>query len=148
MSRAQRFTFLAIAIVIAAVAGILLIGNEDAGDPESTGAAATATAEPAATAAPTETATPTPTPATTPKPQPTLIGPGKVTRLRFRQGQEVRFRVRADSPDEIHVHGYDIYADVGPDAAVVSFPASITGIFEIELHGTGEQIAQLRVDPG
>jgi hypothetical protein len=29
----------------------------------------------------------------------------------------------------------------------VSFKASITGIFEIELHGSGEQIASLRVEP-
>ena len=28
-----------------------------------------------------------------------------------------------------------------------SFKASITGIFEIELHGSGEQIGELRVDP-
>ena len=139
MSGAQRITFLAIAIVIAVVAGILLIGNEDAGDPEPTGAAATATAEPD---------TPAATATATPRPQPTLIGPGKVTTLRFREGERVRFRVRAETPDEIHVHGYDIYADVGPDAPTpVSFPADITGIFEIELHGTGEQIARLRVDP-
>ena len=29
----------------------------------------------------------------------------------------------------------------------MSFKASITGIFEIELHGSGESIAELRVDP-
>ena len=29
----------------------------------------------------------------------------------------------------------------------VSFPAELTGIWEIELHGSGEQIAELRVDP-
>ena len=29
----------------------------------------------------------------------------------------------------------------------VSFPADITGIFEIEYEGQGKQIAELRVDP-
>jgi hypothetical protein len=45
------------------------------------------------------------------------------------------------------VHGYDLEKEVGPEPVRVSFPATITGIFEIELHGTGEQIAELRVDP-
>jgi hypothetical protein len=70
-----------------------------------------------------------------------------VTKLRFKQGDRVRFRVRSDQPDEIHVHGYDIEREVGPEAVVVAFPATITGIFEIELHESEEQIAQLRVDP-
>ena len=39
--------------------------------------------------------------------------------------------------------------DIAPGETVTfSFPATITGIFEIELENAGEQIAQLRVDPG
>jgi hypothetical protein len=60
----------------------------------------------------------------------------------------VRFRVRSDKPEEIHVHGYDVTYDIPTDRTVtVSFPAEITGIFEIEFHGSGELIGQLRVDP-
>ena len=155
MSRAQRLTFLGIAAAIAIVAVIVL--SSSGGDDEETAAttSATATATPAATATEEagadETATPeateTPEPTPTPKPQPPLIGPGKVTELEFKEGQEIVFRARADGPEEIHVHGYDIEQEVGTKPVRVAFPATITGIFEIELHGTGEQIAELRVDP-
>ena len=71
-----------------------------------------------------------------------------MTKLRFKQGETVRFRVRADVADHVHVHGYDLMKDVEPGKTITfSFPAKITGIFEIELEDAGEQIAQLRVDP-
>jgi hypothetical protein len=145
VSRAQRLTFLGIAAAIAIVAVVVL--SASGGDDE---APAQATATPAATetAAPgaTETATPEPTP--TPKPEPPLVTPGKITKLRFTEGDTVRFRVRADTADEVHVHGYDLMKDIEPGKTIsFSFPAEITGIFEIELEGAGEQIAQLRVDP-
>jgi hypothetical protein len=148
VSRAQRLSFLAIAVVIAVVAVVLLTSGGDDAEPETTSATptptATATTE---AAAPEATATPTPTP--TPKPQPPLLQSGKVTELRFEQGGTVRFRVRSAGAEEIHVHGYDVTKAIpaGNDPVNVSFPAEITGIFEIEFHGTGEQIGQLRVDP-
>jgi type IV secretory pathway VirB10-like protein len=147
VTRTQRFAFLAIAAVIAIGAVILLAGSRN--DEEEAGTAAQATATPTATATQDTAAqaTATPEPTRTPRPQPPLIEPGKVTKLRFKQGDRVRFRVRSDQPDEIHVHGYDIEREVGPEAVVVTFPATITGIFEIELHESEEQIAQLRVDP-
>ena len=71
-----------------------------------------------------------------------------MTKLEFEQGDTVRFRVRADVADHVHVHGYDLMKDVEPGETITfSFPADITGIFEIELEDAGEQIAQLRVDP-
>ncbi|HZB76888.1 MAG TPA: hypothetical protein VE526_11735 [Solirubrobacteraceae bacterium] len=150
MSRAQRLTFLAIAVAIAVVA-VIVLGS--GGDEEQTAsntaatATATATAEPGAdeTATPEETPEATPTPK--PKPPPPLLRPGRVTQLRFKEGQTVVFRVRADGPEEIHVHGYDIEKEVGTDPVRVSFPARLTGIWAIELHGSGQQLAQLRVDP-
>jgi hypothetical protein len=138
VSRAQRLTFLAIAAVIAVVAVLVLAvaGGDD--EQEATRAQSTATATPGAAA----TETPTPEPA------PPLVTPGKVTKLRFEQGDTVRFRVQADVADHVHVHGYDLMKDVEPGKTVTfSFPADITGIFEIELEDAGEQIAQLRVDP-
>jgi hypothetical protein len=138
VSRAQRLTFLAIAAVIAVVAVLVLAvaGGDD--EQEATRAQSTATATPGAAA----TETPTPEPA------PPLVTPGKVTKLRFEQGDTVRFRVRSDVADHVHVHGYDLMKDVEPGKTVTfSFPADITGIFEIELEDAGEQIAQLRVDP-
>jgi hypothetical protein len=150
MSRAQRLTFLAIAVVIAIVAVIVLsAGGDD--EQSATNAAATptetptATAEPGAEATPTAEETPEPTP--TPKPQPPLLQPGKLTELEFEEGDTIVFRARADQPEEIHVHGYDIEKEIGPDPVRVSIPATITGIFEIEIHSTAEQIGELRVDP-
>jgi heme/copper-type cytochrome/quinol oxidase subunit 2 len=145
VSRAQRLTFLAIAVVIAVVAVVVLTasGGDDE-EPAGTSAQATATPTASGTAEATETETPTPTP----KPEPPLVTQGKVTKLRFKQGETVRFRVRADVADEVHVHGYDLMKDIEPGKTVTfSFPADITGIFEIELENAGEQIAQLRVDP-
>jgi heme/copper-type cytochrome/quinol oxidase subunit 2 len=147
MSRAQRLTFLAIAVAIAVVAVVIIAAS---GDDEQEATSSSATATPTATATPSaegtaqETATPTPTP----KPEPPLVVPGKVTKLRFKEGDTVRFRVRSDVADHVHVHGYDLMKDVEPGKTITfSFPASITGIFEIELEDAGEQIAQLRVDP-
>ena len=150
MSRAQRFAFLGIAVVIAVVAVIVL--SSTGGDDEqeaTTGSQATATPTATATAEPDEPAeTPTPEPTDTPEPQPPLVTQGKVSKLEFKEGDTVRFRVRADIADEVHVHGYDLMKDVEPGETVTfSFPADITGIFEIELEDAGEQIAQLRVDP-
>jgi hypothetical protein len=146
VTRAQRLTFLAIALVIAVVAVVLLASGGDDDEPATTSTDATPTATPTPTAEGTVEETPTPT--STPQPQAPLLTPGKVTNLRFEQGDTVRFRVRADVTDHVHVHGYDLMKDVEPGKTIAfSFPATITGIFEIELEEAGEQIGQLRVDP-
>jgi heme/copper-type cytochrome/quinol oxidase subunit 2 len=60
----------------------------------------------------------------------------------------VQFRVRANTTDEVHVHGYDLKQNVTPGKTVTfTFPAKITGIFEVEFEHATKQIAQLRVDP-
>lgn len=60
----------------------------------------------------------------------------------------VRMVVSADVSDEIHVHGYDLHADVAPgQEAVLEFEATIPGIFEIELEGLGVLIGELAVAP-
>jgi hypothetical protein len=144
MSRTQRLVFLSIAVVIAVVALIVL--TTSGGNEQEAGPAAQATTAPTAT--PSTGAMETPEPTATPKPEPPLLTQGEVTRLRFKQGDTVRFRVRVGVADEVHVHGYDLMKDVQPgQTATFSFPADITGIFEIELESRGEQIGQLRVDP-
>jgi hypothetical protein len=148
MSRRQRFTFLAIAVVIAVIAAVALADtSEDDDQPSQT--AATATPTPTGTPTPPgeETATATPTPTPTPKPPP-LLTAGKVTELNFTEDETVRFRVRSDAPEEIHVHCYDIEREVPAGKTItVSFKASITGICEIEFHNSGETIGELRVEP-
>jgi hypothetical protein len=154
MGRGQRFTFLAIAAVIAVVAVVLLAdSSEDPGDEASTNPTPTATTDPQATASPQEaepreTATATPSPEPTPPPPP-LLESGKVRELEFTQGERIRFRVRSEVDEEIHVHGYDEYRDIPAGRTVtVAFPAELTGIFEIEFHNSGEEIASLKVEPG
>jgi hypothetical protein len=73
---------------------------------------------------------------------------GGVQELEFSAGERVRFNVKSDVADEIHVHGYDLMQDV-PAGGEISFdfPAEIEGIFEVELEGRKEQIAELRVNP-
>jgi FtsP/CotA-like multicopper oxidase with cupredoxin domain len=145
MSRNQRLTFLGIAALIAVVAIVILVtgGNDPEETSQQAGTTPTATATRSATEASDES-----TPEPTPTPKPPLLQSGNVEKLRFEEGDTVRFRVRNDAPEEIHVHGYDIVREIEPGkTATVSFKATITGIFEIEFHGSAEQIGELRVDP-
>jgi hypothetical protein len=73
---------------------------------------------------------------------------GGVQELEYSAGEEIRFRVRSDVADEVHVHGYDVMEDVAAGGSVsFDFPAEIEGIFEVELEEKQEQIAELRVNP-
>ena len=64
------------------------------------------------------------------------------------KGETVRFDVTSDIAEEVHVHGYDILQEVGPDApAHFRFSADLEGIFEVELEGVGEEILEVRVEP-
>ena len=152
MSRTQRLTFLGIAAVIAVVAVVVILAA-GGGDDEDSGsqASATQTATPTPTqdqpeAQPQDAETPTPTP--TPKPKPPLLQGGKVTRLEFKEGDTVKFRVVSPVAEEVHIHGYNIAKDLEPNKEItVSFPATIEGIFEIEYEHAGEQIGELRVEP-
>lgn len=61
-------------------------------------------------------------------------------------GDTVELTVTSDVADEVHVHGYDLHAPVGPDQpAVVTFQSDIPGVFEIELEQRGLRIAEATV---
>jgi hypothetical protein len=71
-----------------------------------------------------------------------------VRKLAFEKGERVRFKVRSDVDDEIHVHGFDEYADVKAGGSVtISFRAEFDGAFEVEMHDTGTQVASLEIQP-
>jgi heme/copper-type cytochrome/quinol oxidase subunit 2 len=73
---------------------------------------------------------------------------GGIKKLDYNKGDQVKFIVTSDVADEIHVHGYDLKEDVPAGGSVrFSFPASIEGVFEVELEGRTQQIAQLKVEP-
>jgi cytoskeletal protein RodZ len=118
---------------------------------EATTPPTTAGAETTTTASPTTTTTTTTT--TTEPPGPLTIeitvadgvvtGPG---RAEVAIGRRVNILVTADVDDEVHLHGYDVKADVGPSkAALIEFDADIPGIFEVELEDAGLLLAELEV---
>ncbi len=73
---------------------------------------------------------------------------GGVRTITFKKGGRVRFTVNSDVADEIHVHGYDFHKTVAKGAPVsFDFPATIDGIFVVELEHRSEQIASLQVQP-
>lgn len=73
---------------------------------------------------------------------------GGVQELTYNAGEPIRFRVRSDVADEIHLHGYDVAKDVDAGGtAEFEVPADIPGIFEVELEGREEQIARVTVGP-
>jgi Cu/Zn superoxide dismutase len=73
---------------------------------------------------------------------------GGIEELEYDAGEQIRFEVTSDVADEVHVHGYDLMQKVAAGGTVsFDFPAEIEGIFEVELEGRKEQIAELRVYP-
>jgi len=67
-------------------------------------------------------------------------------RIDIVKGEKVKLVVHSDSPDEIHVHGYDLEAKVGPGQdAVIEFAGTRTGLFEVETHDSGLLLTQLAV---
>ena len=73
---------------------------------------------------------------------------GGIVRVTAHKGDPVVVVVRSDVADEVHVHGYDLSANVAPGKPVrIEFTANLTGRFEIELEGRHKQIAQLTVLP-
>ena len=67
-------------------------------------------------------------------------------RVRIDRGQKVRIRVQADRAEEVHVHGYDLSADVAPGRpAVIDFTADAPGVFEVELEQAKLRLFELQV---
>jgi heme/copper-type cytochrome/quinol oxidase subunit 2 len=104
-----------------------------------------------------ETATSTDTGATTTAETPSAVririqargdGSGSIRRVTIERDQRVTLIVSSDVADEVHVHGYDLMADVAPGSpARISFEASVPGRFDVELESRAIQIAELRVNP-
>lgn len=64
------------------------------------------------------------------------------------EGDRVTLRFTSDAPLELHLHGYDLEAEVAPDEpAELSFEADLTGRFEIEDHDEEEALGALLVQP-
>jgi hypothetical protein len=73
---------------------------------------------------------------------------GGIRRASVRKGRQVVIRVTADVSDHVHLHGYDLMADVAPGTpATIRFIAATPGRFEVELEDRGVQIADVEVRP-
>ncbi|MFC4119289.1 hypothetical protein [Nonomuraea zeae] len=66
--------------------------------------------------------------------------------LEVAKGQQVSITVTSDVADELHVHGYDLEAELRPGVpATVRFTANLTGVFEVETHRSGLVLTQVAV---
>jgi FtsP/CotA-like multicopper oxidase with cupredoxin domain len=73
------------------------------------------------------------------------LGPSAI---RLAQGDEVTLSIKTDRADELHIHGYDLRANLLLDRVVsLTFIATVTGRFEIELHKSHVAIGALEVYP-
>jgi hypothetical protein len=71
---------------------------------------------------------------------------GDTGRVPVSLGTAVTLVVTSDAADEIHVHGYDLTADLAPgQPAEVAFDATTPGVFEVELHDAGTVLLTLQV---
>ena len=153
-SRAARAAVLLGTIAAVVVLFVVLAGgDDDGGDGEQAATPAQSQTQPApqenGSAERTQTREP---PAPPPAPRIVVEGGqprGGVERLSFDSGDRIRFVVRSDVADEVHVHGYDVSHNVAAGGSVrFSFPARLEGVFEVELEERHVQIAELRVSPG
>jgi hypothetical protein len=70
------------------------------------------------------------------------------TEFTLTQGERVRILVHADVSDEVHLHGYDLHADVTPtEPAKIDFVADAAGVFECELEDAGTLLFRLEIAP-
>jgi hypothetical protein len=75
-----------------------------------------------------------------------VTGPGRVIKVDL--DKRVLLVVRSDVNDEVHIHGYDLTAEVGPGhPAQIRFRADVPGFFEVELEASGLFLLRLEVSP-
>jgi hypothetical protein len=61
-------------------------------------------------------------------------------------GEKLTILVRSDAADEVHVHGYNLFDDVGPgEQAEIEVTADIPGVFEVELESAHLLLFELQV---
>jgi hypothetical protein len=144
------------ALAIGAVAAVVALffvfrsGGDDGEETATTEAVATT----ATTEAVTTTAVETPPPPPSPGPirARITVADGEVVGgrrlLKVKQGKQFVLIVNADVSDHVHLHGYDLVADVAPGRpARIRLETSIPGRFEIELEDRRFPVGELEVRP-
>jgi len=79
-----------------------------------------------------------------------VLADGVVTvaegRYSFDRDEIVNILFESDVDEEVHVHGYDLHlVAMAGESVAMGFPATIPGIFEIELENSGTFITELQV---
>lgn len=145
MSRSGLARACALAALLAAVA--TACGGDDEPDAPASGTSTT-------TAVPTSGGEPTATATTTTAPAVRVIEvdfeggrvTGGVRSEKVPLGETVLLRVTSDVADEVHVHTYDLVADVAPGRpAEIEVEATIPGRHEVELEDRGRAVLTLEV---
>ena len=96
-----------------------------------------------------------PSPTQSPAPNRTVIdvtfrdgavrGPTEFTAT---EGERIQILVRADISDHVHLHSYDLRADVAPgQPARIDFVAKVAGVFGCELEDAGIPLFRLEIVP-
>jgi hypothetical protein len=71
---------------------------------------------------------------------------GDTGRVPVASGTHVTLAITSDVADEVHLHGYDLEAELAPgEPAELTFDATIPGVFEVELHEAGTVLLSLQV---
>jgi hypothetical protein len=163
-SRTALRAGLAVAGVAALVALFAVLRPGGGGGPSPGGSPATATGQATPPGSPTEAATPAAAPTAAASPTEALAEPspeareveievedGRVkgpAKVAVDLGQRVVLVVEADVADEVHVHGYDLLAEVRPEErARIAFVADAPGVFEVELEQAGLLLTRVEVRP-
>lgn len=161
MSSRARIGIVVGALVVLVVAFVIASGSGDDDKNDKTAASTQQTATATPPAQTTETATsaeqPVQTVEATPPAEPEVpvvtVKDGKpvggIQKLKFTKGDTIAFKVVSDAPGEIHFHGYDIPQEVKSAGGSTTFKvkATIEGRFVVEMEDTGQQIAEVEVDP-
>lgn len=136
------------ASAVLALGALAACGGDDPAEPEPTGPAASPT-EALPHGDSNDTTSPTPTEPDIALFEFTLtdgVADPPLERVTVERGTTVRIVVTSDEPDELHLHGYDLYADVGPgEEGVIEFVADEPGLFELETHARHQVLLQLAV---
>jgi hypothetical protein len=148
-----------VAVLALVVAGALFLVLRDDGDESSSDTTATTAAQTTTTTEPAEQKPDKPQEPEKPIEPPQSRIPlievvngepkGGVAELSFTEGDDIRFVVESDVADHVHLHGYDVFQDV-PAGGKVEFnvPATIPGVFEVELEDRVVPLAEITVEPG
>ena len=145
-SRRAGIVIAVLGVAVTVVLFIVLSGDDDDSSSDTTTAAVTTTTTNGGGNANTTTTT-------TEAKVPTIVIKdgqpiGGAVELSFDKGDEIRFRVESDADWEIHLHGYDIPMDVKAGGSVdFDVPATIEGVFEVEIEETATPIAEINVNP-